>query len=113
MVEIDPQQLFCLTPQQRIVEMVARLNQLGIGLQVERVFAIANCRSPGRPHVGRALVECGFCGSVDEAFERYLKQNRPAWVPKNAEELELLGLYEVAQRVRSNAQSLRHADTLD
>jgi 3',5'-nucleoside bisphosphate phosphatase len=68
--------------QQRIVEMVARLNQLGVGLQVERVFAIANCRSPGRPHVGRALVECGFCGSVDEAFERYLKQGRPAWVPK-------------------------------
>jgi 3',5'-nucleoside bisphosphate phosphatase len=68
--------------QQRVVEMVARLNRLGIGLESERVFAIANCRSPGRPHVGRALVEGGFCGTVDEAFERYLKQGRPAWVPK-------------------------------
>jgi 3',5'-nucleoside bisphosphate phosphatase len=68
--------------QQRIAEMVARLNQLGVGLQAERVFALANCKSPGRPHVGRALVEGGYCGSVDEAFDRYLKQGRPAWVPK-------------------------------
>jgi 3',5'-nucleoside bisphosphate phosphatase len=68
--------------QQRISEMVARLNQLGVGLQAERVFSLAQCQSPGRPHVARALVEGGYCGSVDEAFERYLKQGRPAWVPK-------------------------------
>ena len=24
----------------------------------------------------------GFCSSLDEAFERFLKKNRPAWVPK-------------------------------
>jgi 3',5'-nucleoside bisphosphate phosphatase len=68
--------------QQRISEMVARLNQLGVALQADRVFALANCRSPGRPHVGRALVEGGFCATVDQAFERYLKKGRPAWVPK-------------------------------
>ena len=37
---------------------------------------------PGRPHVARALVQAGLCGSLDEAFERFLKKNRPAWVPK-------------------------------
>jgi hypothetical protein len=68
--------------QNRISEMVARLNSLGVSLTAERVFELANCRSPGRPHVGRALVEAGFCGSVDEAFERFLKKGRPAWVPK-------------------------------
>ncbi len=68
--------------QDRICEMVARLNQLHIPLRAETVFAIANCRSPGRPHVGRALVQGGFCGTMDEAFERFLKKNRPAWVPK-------------------------------
>ena len=68
--------------QQRIKEMVARLNELNIPLKAESVFALANCRSPGRPHVARALVEQGFCGSLDEAFDRYLKANRPAWVPK-------------------------------
>ena len=65
----------------RIHEMVARLNQHNIPLQADAVFAIANCRSPGRPHVGRALVMGGFCANLDEAFERFLKKNRPAWVP--------------------------------
>jgi 3',5'-nucleoside bisphosphate phosphatase len=69
--------------QNRIREMVARLNQLDVPLQADAVFAIANCRSPGRPHVARALVQAGLCRSLDEAFERYLKINRPAWVPKS------------------------------
>jgi predicted metal-dependent phosphoesterase TrpH len=73
---------FQLVRQNRIREMVARLNQLGMPLQAEAVFAIANCRSPGRPHVARALVQAGLCASLDEAFERFLKVNRPAWVPK-------------------------------
>jgi predicted metal-dependent phosphoesterase TrpH len=68
--------------QQRVREMVARLNQARVPLEAEAVFALANCRSPGRPHVARALVKAGLCSSLDEAFERFLKKNRPAWVPK-------------------------------
>jgi predicted metal-dependent phosphoesterase TrpH len=68
--------------QNRIREMVAALNKLGIPLQAESVFALANCKSPGRPHVARALVKEKFVGNLDEAFERYLKKGRPAWVPK-------------------------------
>ncbi|MDB6020332.1 MAG: hypothetical protein JWQ04_189 [Pedosphaera sp.] len=73
---------FQIVRQNRIREMVARLNELGIPLEADAVFAIANCRSPGRPHVARALVQGGFCGSMDEAFDRFLRVNRPAWVPK-------------------------------
>jgi 3',5'-nucleoside bisphosphate phosphatase len=68
--------------QNRIREMVAKLNQLKVPLAAEQVFSLANCRSPGRPHVARALVKAGLCRSLDEAFERFLKKNRPAWVPK-------------------------------
>jgi predicted metal-dependent phosphoesterase TrpH len=68
--------------QQRIREMVARLNRLTVPLSSDAVFALANCRSPGRPHVARALVNAGHCSNLDEAFERFLKRNRPAWVPK-------------------------------
>src|SRR5512133_832754 len=68
--------------QNRIREIVARLNRLDVPLEADRVFELANCRSPGRPHVARALVEAGFVGGLDEAFERFLKKNRPAWVPK-------------------------------
>ncbi|HWI56312.1 MAG TPA: PHP domain-containing protein [Bacillota bacterium] len=68
--------------QRRIHDMVGRLNHLGIRLRVETVFELANCRSPGRPHVARALVQARMCGSIDEAFERFLKKGKPAWVPK-------------------------------
>jgi len=68
--------------QERILEMVSKLNKLGIPLRAETVFALANCHSPGRPHVGRALAQEGLCASMDEAFERFLKKGRPAWVPK-------------------------------
>ena len=68
--------------QTRIREMTERLNQMNIPLKAETVFALANCRSPGRPHVARALVQEGYCPSMDEAFERYLKKGRRAWVPK-------------------------------
>jgi hypothetical protein len=68
--------------QDRVREMAARLNRLNIPLRVEAVFELANCRSPGRPHVARAMVQEGLCGTLDEAFERFLKKGRPAWVPK-------------------------------
>jgi 3',5'-nucleoside bisphosphate phosphatase len=68
--------------QERILEMVSRLNQMGIPLRAESVFELANCHSPGRPHVARALAQEGLCSGMDEAFERFLKKGRPAWVPK-------------------------------
>jgi len=68
--------------QERIREMVLRIQQLNVPLREETVFEVANCRAPGRPHVARALVKAGLCKNLDEAFERFLKKDRPAWVPK-------------------------------
>ena len=68
--------------QNRIREMVAAIQKHGVPLREEAVFEVANCRSPGRPHVARALVQAGLCKSLDEAFERFLKKGKPAWVPK-------------------------------
>ena len=67
---------------QRIRDIAAKLNALGLPLDAEAVIRAANCRTPGRPHVARALVEAGHCATFDEAFERFLKKDRPAWVPK-------------------------------
>jgi predicted metal-dependent phosphoesterase TrpH len=68
--------------QNRIHEMVARINELGVPLEVESIFALANCKSPGRPPVARAMVKAGLVKNLDEAFERFLKKSRPAWIPK-------------------------------
>jgi len=65
----------------RVRQMVQRLNRLGVPLAVETVLGLGQCSSPGRPHVARALVQAGLCASYDDAFERYLGKNKPAWVP--------------------------------
>ena len=98
--------------QNRIREMVARLQQLNVPLEAEAVFALADCHSPGRPHVARALVAAGVCGSPDEAFDRFLKKNRPAWVPKyKMSAPEAIGLIHEAGGLAVMAHpGLNHAD---
>ena len=81
-VLLDRMGKFQAVRQQRIYEMCAALNKLGIPLKAESVFALANCKSPGRPHVARALVKEKLISDLDVAFEKYLKKGRPAWVPK-------------------------------
>lgn len=68
--------------QERIVEMVGRLNAVGVPLTLEGVTRVAGCNSPGRPHVARALVAAGLVPDFDAAFERYLKKGRVAFVQK-------------------------------
>lgn len=64
----------------RVRQMVQKLNRLGVSLAAETVLGLGQCSSPGRPHVARALVQAGLCASYDDAFERYLGKNKPAWV---------------------------------
>lgn len=68
--------------QNRINEMAAALNKLGIPLKAASVFELAECKAPGRPHVARALIKEGYVKNMDEAFSKYLKKGRAAWVPK-------------------------------
>jgi len=66
----------------RAEQMVARLAALGIALDLERLRAEVGDGAFGRPHVARALVAVGAVASVEEAFERYLADGAPAFVPK-------------------------------
>jgi 3',5'-nucleoside bisphosphate phosphatase len=68
--------------QSRIVEMTEALNKAGVPLEADSVFELARCKSPGRPHVARAMVNAGLVSSIDVAFAKYLKKGKAAWVPK-------------------------------
>jgi predicted metal-dependent phosphoesterase TrpH len=50
--------------------MVAKLNELGVGVTWEQVARIAGDGSVGRPHVATALVELGVVPTVSDAFTR-------------------------------------------
>ncbi|MGH7981292.1 MAG: PHP domain-containing protein, partial [Limisphaerales bacterium] len=51
--------------QRRVYEMVERINRQNVPLKAESVFELANCRSPGRPHVARAMVKDGYVRNLD------------------------------------------------
>ena len=50
----------------------------------ERVKEIAGDGAVGRPHVAQALVERGHVESVQEAFDLYLGNGRPAYVGRRS-----------------------------
>ena len=68
--------------QSRARRTVERLSELGLEIDYERVAAIADGASIGRPHVARALVEAGHVESVPDAFNRFLRNDGPAYIPR-------------------------------
>ncbi len=66
----------------RAQRMVAKLARMGLPLDWRRVRQIAGTATVGRPHVARAMVERGYVGSIDEAFDRYINRNGPAYVER-------------------------------
>ena len=65
----------------RASKMVQKLADIGVNISYERVMALSKDGSVGRPHVARALVEGGYVGSIQEAFDKYLGDDGPAYVP--------------------------------
>ena len=69
--------------ERRAVLIVERLRELGVEVTMEDVARAApEAGSLGRPHVARALMAKGAAASVQEAFDRWLGEGRPAYVPK-------------------------------
>lgn len=64
--------------------MVERLGELGVPVSWERVLEIARGGNVVRPHVAQALVEAGHVASVEEAFDVWIGDDRPANIAKHA-----------------------------
>jgi len=65
----------------RIYKIVGKLKELNVVLDPEEVLALSGRKVPGRPHVARALVKKGLVADFKEAFNRYLDDRSPAYVP--------------------------------
>ena len=66
----------------RIELMIERLAALGFPVSLERVLAIAQGGSLGRPHLAQALFEAGYVSTYDEAFETLIHKDAPAYVAR-------------------------------
>ncbi|HEX6940019.1 MAG TPA: PHP domain-containing protein [Longimicrobiales bacterium] len=67
--------------EERMHGMIRRLQELGVRLSYEDVLAGAGTGPVGRPHLARALVHAGHVRSVQEAFDRFLADGGPAFLP--------------------------------
>lgn len=73
----------------RLPAMIERLQDLDIDITTADVDAWSTkAAASGRPHVADALIDKGVVSSREEAFDRYLKPGRPAYVDRYAVGLE-------------------------
>jgi predicted metal-dependent phosphoesterase TrpH len=63
-------------------QIIERLQTLGIDITYDEVRALAGSDSVGRPHIARALMDKRVVTSAKEAFDRFLAEGKPAYVPR-------------------------------
>jgi predicted metal-dependent phosphoesterase TrpH len=61
---------------------VEKLATLGIDIDIDRVFEIAQ-GAVGRPHIAQVMVEKGYITYPQQAFEKYLGKNGLAYISRN------------------------------
>jgi predicted metal-dependent phosphoesterase TrpH len=67
----------------RALEMVQRLEDVGIQVDWKDVLNYAGeNKYIGRPHIAKAIVEVGAVKTIREAFDKYLHNDSPIYVPK-------------------------------
>jgi predicted metal-dependent phosphoesterase TrpH len=78
-------------------QIIARLTKLGIAIRLEEVEKEASGGQPGRPHIAKLLVKKGIVKTIDDAFDRYLGDGKPAYVDKfRIESSQAIGLINAA-----------------
>ncbi|MEA3436438.1 MAG: PHP domain-containing protein, partial [Thermodesulfobacteriota bacterium] len=63
-------------------QIVKRLNSMGFEFSLKDVSKEIGDGQLGRPHIARYLIKNGFVKSIEEAFNKYLAQGKPAYVDK-------------------------------
>jgi len=66
----------------RATRIVNKLNKIGIEITIDDVMEVAKNSAVGRPHIAMALLKLGVVDEYYEAFEKYLRDNGPAYERK-------------------------------
>ncbi len=62
--------------------IIEKLKGLGVPITTDEVERLNHYESVGRPHIARLLLQKGVVNRLEEAFERFIGRNAPAYVPK-------------------------------
>lgn len=66
----------------RALKIIGKLHNLGMEIKMQRVLALSQGGSVGRPHIAQALLEAGYVTSLTEAFDKYIGRNGPAYAER-------------------------------
>jgi predicted metal-dependent phosphoesterase TrpH len=69
--------------EERNPKMVEKLNGLGFDISMEEVRAEAKGNIVARPHMASVMMKKGYVKSIQEAFEKYIADGKPAFVNKD------------------------------
>jgi predicted metal-dependent phosphoesterase TrpH len=89
--------------------ILERLEELGLDLSWDDVIERAKGGSIGRPHIAEAMVAANYCGTLDEAFRRFLGPRGSAYIPRKA--LTPRGAIELVRRA-SGVAVVAHPATM-
>ncbi len=64
-------------------KIIKKLNKIGIEINIRDVENHSrNSRFIGRPHIARALIAKKYVNTINEAFEKYIGKDKPAYEPR-------------------------------
>ena len=75
-------QMFRNVRVERVKKMAEKLKAMGKDVSADDILSLASSDAVGRPHVAQALVNKGYVKTVGEAFDGYIAEGKPAYVPK-------------------------------
>jgi len=79
----DMTEMYLTGRKERAKKMIKLLAEMGMPIALEEVNAIAGSRELiVRPHIAQILVNHKYCQTKNEAFEKYIGDDKPAYVPK-------------------------------
>ncbi|APF19215.1 PHP domain protein [Caldithrix abyssi DSM 13497] len=68
--------------------IIRKLEQMGIELPSSQKEKLVLNNSVARPHIAQILLQEGLVKSMEEAFQKYIGRNAPAYVPKKKFQLK-------------------------
>ncbi|MDD3535129.1 MAG: PHP domain-containing protein [Candidatus Cloacimonetes bacterium] len=80
---IEMTEMYLVGRRERAQKMLKLLAQMGLEISLQEVIAVAGSRELiVRPHIAQVMIKKGFVQNKNEAFDKYIGNFKPAFVPK-------------------------------
>jgi len=114
---LDYLQNFRRERMKRAQKIVEKLNELGMAIQMQDVLSqVKGNGSVGRPHIAVALIEGGFVNNYYDAFNKFIGDDKPAYVKKpnisTKDAISLINRCGGLSFVAHPGKSMRHNNSL-